>query len=129
MKRNFLFAALAAAAVLLLTGCASSSSSSFGVVSAGDAGITITAQNAEANSSGSTEITVAQEGKAVFDATSLKTGKLQIQLKDAQGNEMQSTSVSAKDKASFDIVPGEYKAEVSVLEKADGTASFRIDAR
>lgn len=130
MKRIALFIAMAVMSALLLAGCAQKvETSSFGVMSNGEAGVTITAENADKDSSGETDFTIGENVKVVFDATSLTSGKLQMQLKDKDGNELQSLSVSAKESASFDNAePGEYQVVVSVLEKADGTAKIITEA-
>ena len=92
-------------------------------------GATITAKNADTDSTGAWDITMNGNGKIVFDAAGLNKGKLQISLKDAQtGEERGSASVSAKEKNEFTINAGEYNAEISVLELADGKASLSIEA-
>lgn len=125
MKKAIMLLGAAILAALMLAGC---STSSFEVVSS-SSGATITAKNADTDSTGAWDITMNGNGKIVFDAAGLNKGKLQISLKDAQtGEEKGSASVSAKEKNEFSINAGEYNAEISVLELADGKASLSIEA-
>ena len=125
MKKAILFIVAAVLAAMMLAGC---STSSFEVVSS-SSGATITAKNADTDSTGTWDITMNGNGKIVFDAAGLNKGKLQITLKDAQTGEGKgSASVSANEKNTFSINAGEYNAEISVLELADGKASLSIEA-
>ena len=122
MKRIALVICLAVLTAFMLTAC---SSSSFGVESSGDNGIKITAKNAAVDASATGTLTVEGKQNIVFDAADLITGKLSVLITDEEGSEVVESSVSAKEKAMFDITEsGEYTAKVSVLEKADGTATI-----
>jgi len=130
MKKLTVWISMMILCAIQLAGCsATSTTSSFGVVSNGDAGVTITAETAEAKSGGSVDFSVGDNEEVVFDCSALTAGKLQAELKDAGGKVVYTVSVSAKESARFTADPGEYTVDVSVLEKADGKATIKTEPK
>ena len=130
MKKITIVICLTLLTALALVGCSCSSSSSLFIVeSNGQAGITITAKNADASASGTGSITVEENQKVVFDASTLTAGKLKMEFKSAADKELPSASVRAKESSIFDMPAGEYDVVVSVEEKADGSAKITTEGK
>lgn len=125
MKKFVMLIMVSVLAISMLAGC---SASSLNVVGS-NTSISIEAKNAGTKSAGTTSLTVGENQSVVFDASALTKGKLQVTLKDGQGSEAAVVSVSAQDKASASVDPGEYSAEVTVLETADGNAKISTEVK
>ena len=86
--------------------------------------ITITAENAEAGESADTEFVTENASPVVFDANELTEGKLMVTFKDAEGQTVAESSVSAKNVSTFNVPAGTYTVVVSVVETATGSAKI-----
>lgn len=133
MKKIALAVMTAALSLFVLAGCSSGiaissgENASFAVESGGEpgAGITVTAEHADADMGGTGNLTVGENEDVVIDASKLTEGKLEVKFtNEADESITSSASVSAKDSAAVSMEAGEYSVEVSPEQNTNGTATI-----
>ena len=129
MKRRIAFA-LCLVLLLSLAACGGSGVSSFGVQSAGEKNILVTANHAVTDSTGRTMLTVGENEQVTIRTDFNKDAQIKVCL--ALGDftsgtlpeERVETVVSGGDSASFTIEAGEYTVEVITINTLTGTADI-----
>jgi len=129
MKKLIAILSIMVLGAFALTACSTSTStSSFGVVGDGSS-ISITAENADTDQSAESDLTVEEGNVVVLDCGSLTEGKIEAVLTATSGDQNPSISVSAKESATAEVPAGEYKVKINVLEKANGSATLKAQAK
>ena len=119
----------------VLTGCGGT----FGVVMNDETNVEITAENADADSSGTVDTFTVGENADVVIEPDLSKGSIQVQFipfegasdedvdveEAAAGEPVFETEVSGSQAAPCELAPGEYKVTANVLKEADGTVAIR----
>jgi len=137
-KHSKLISLLLAAFMMMavLTGCAGS----FSVVGNDDNSIEVTAENADADNTGTVGPLTVEAGQKVVIEPNLEEGKILVQFaaydeslgedadfEDLEGLEpVSETEASGTAQMSFDLAPGKYMVTVSVTEKANGSAIIKL---
>ena len=132
MKRSITFV-LCLVLLLGLAACGGSEVSSFGVESAGEKNILVTANHAATDSGGRTMLTVGENEQVTIKADFNKDGQIKVCM--ALGDftsgtlpeERVETVVSGGDSTSFTMAPGEYTVEVITVNPVTGTAEICVE--
>ena len=127
MKKIMVFLMALVLGTVLLAGCSVEVGGSSFEMSAEGNLMTITAKNADTDSSVESELELEKNSRIVLDAKKLTAGKLKLTLNDKAGKEVSTTSASAGDSAAITADAGNYTVVINVLEKADGEAEVRIE--